>query len=87
LDAKAISSTDDDRLMFLKRWKETCVRALRLPRASWVLMDNHFRVLLETLQLKLVAGMDQLFTGVSISTENLVRVNRPITEWRVHSQT
>ncbi|HSP44015.1 MAG TPA: transposase, partial [Luteolibacter sp.] len=56
---KAIFETDDDRLVFLKRLEETCTsHGWRVH--AWVLMPNHFHLLLETPQPNLVTGMKWL---------------------------
>lgn len=56
---KAVFETDDDRLVFLKRLEETCGSCGWRVHA-WVLMGNHFHLLLETPQPNLVAGMKWL---------------------------
>ena len=45
---KVVFETDDDRLVFLKRLEETCGSCGWRVHA-WVLMGNHFHLLLETL--------------------------------------
>jgi REP element-mobilizing transposase RayT len=56
---KVVFETDDDRLVFLKRLEETCGSCGWRVHA-WVLMGNHFHLLLETPQPNLVAGMKWL---------------------------
>ncbi len=56
---KTVFETDDDRLVFLKRLEETCGSCGWRVHA-WVLMGNHFHLLLETPQPNLVAGMKWL---------------------------
>jgi putative transposase len=56
---KKIFETDDDRLVFLKRLEEVCGSCGWRVHA-WVLMNNHFHLLLETPQPNLVAGMKWL---------------------------
>ena len=56
---KVVFQTDDDRLVFLKRLEETCGSCGWRVHA-WVLMGNHFHLLLETPQPNLVAGMKWL---------------------------
>lgn len=56
---KIVFQTDDDRLVFLKRLEETCGSCGWRVHA-WVLMGNHFHLLLETPQPNLVAGMKWL---------------------------
>ena len=56
---KAVFVTDDDRLVFLKRLEETC-GSCGWQVHAWVLMGNHFHLLLETPQPNLVAGMKWL---------------------------
>jgi REP element-mobilizing transposase RayT len=46
---KKVFETDDDRLVFLKRLEETCGSCGWRVHA-WVLMGNHFHLLLETPQ-------------------------------------
>jgi putative transposase len=53
---KTVFETDDDRLVFLKRLEETCGRCGWRVHA-WVLMGNHFHLLLETPLPNLVTGM------------------------------
>ena len=56
---KAIFETDDDCLVFLKRLEEACSsHGWRVH--AWVLMPNHFHLLLETPQPNLVTGMKWL---------------------------
>ena len=56
---KVVFQTDDDRLVFLKRLEETCGSCGWRVHA-WVLMGNHFHLLIETPQPNLVAGMKWL---------------------------
>lgn len=56
---KVVFQTDDDRLVFLKRLEETC-GSCGWQVHAWVLMGNHFHLLLETPQPNLVAGMKWL---------------------------
>ncbi len=56
---KSVFETDDDRLVFLKRLEEVCGSCGWRVHA-WVLMDNHFHLLLETPQPNLVVGMKWL---------------------------
>jgi REP element-mobilizing transposase RayT len=59
---KTVFETDDDRLVFLKRLEETCGSCDWRVHA-WVLMGNHFHLLLETPQSNLVAGMKWLLVN------------------------
>lgn len=56
---KAVFEIDDDRLVFLKRLEEVCGSCGWRVHA-WVLMANHFHLLVETPQPNLVAGMKWL---------------------------
>jgi REP element-mobilizing transposase RayT len=56
---KTVFETDDDRLVFLSRLGEVCASCGWRVHA-WVLMGNHFHLLLETPQPNLVAGMKWL---------------------------
>ncbi len=56
---KTVFETDDDRLVFLKRLGETC-SSCGWRIHAWVLMGNHFHLLLKTPQPNLVAGMKWL---------------------------
>ena len=56
---KEVFQSDDDRLVFLKRLEETC-RSCGWRVHAWVLMGNHFHLLLETPQPNLVTGMKWL---------------------------
>ena len=71
---KMIFETDDDRLVFLKRLGETC-SSCRWRVHAWVLMGNHFHLLLETPQPNLVAGMKWLL-GVFSQGWNRARGRR-----------
>lgn len=51
--------TDDDRKSFLFRLGQVCASHGWMVHA-WVLMGNHFHLLLETLQANLVTGIKQL---------------------------
>ncbi len=56
--------TDDDRKAFLHRLGQVCAsHGWRVH--AWVLMDNHFHLLLETPQPNLVTGMKQLLSTYS----------------------
>jgi REP element-mobilizing transposase RayT len=56
---KTVFETDDDRLVFLKRLEEVCGSCGWRVHA-WVLMGNHFHLLLETPLPNLVTGMKWL---------------------------
>jgi len=56
---KVVFQTDDDRLVFLSRLGEICGSCGWRVHA-WVLMGNHFHLLVETPQPNLVAGMKWL---------------------------
>ena len=56
---KVVFETDDDRLVFLSRLGETCGSCGWRVHA-WVLMGNHFHLLVETPEPNLVAGMKWL---------------------------
>lgn len=56
---KAVFETDDDRLIFLSRLGEACASCGWRVHA-WVLMGNHFHLLLETPRPNLVEGMKWL---------------------------
>jgi REP element-mobilizing transposase RayT len=56
---KTVFETDDDRSVFLSRLGEVCASCGWRVHA-WVLMGNHFHLLLETPQPNLVAGMKWL---------------------------
>ncbi len=56
---KAVFETDDDRFVFLKRLEEVCGSCGWRVHA-WILMNNHFHLLLETPQPNLVVGMKWL---------------------------
>ena len=71
---KMVFETDDDRLVFLKRLGETCSSCGWRVHA-WVLMGNHFHLLLETPQPNLVAGMKWLL-GVFSQGWNRARGRR-----------
>ena len=65
---KVVFQTNDDRLVFLKRLEETCGRCGWRVHA-WVLMGNHFHLLLETPQPNLVAGMKWLLGEILQQTQ------------------
>ena len=69
-----VFETDDDRLVFLKRLGETC-NSCGWRVHAWVLIGNHFHLLLETPQPNLVAGMKWLL-GVFSQGWNRARGRR-----------
>ena len=71
---KMVFETDDDRLVFLKRLGETC-NSCGWRVHAWVLIGNHFHLLLETPQPNLVAGMKWLL-GVFSQGWNRARGRR-----------
>lgn len=60
----AVFVTDDDRKSFLFRLGQVCASHGWKVHA-WVLMGNHFHLLLETPQANLVTGMKQLLATFS----------------------
>lgn len=71
---KAVFETDDDRKVFLARLGEVCgSRGWRVH--AWVLMSNHFHLLLETPEANLVSGMKWLM-GTFSQGWNRARMRR-----------
>ena len=62
---KPIFETDDDRLVFLKRLEEICGSCGWRVHA-WVIMGNHFQLLLETSMPNLLTGMKWLLGTAGI---------------------
>lgn len=60
----AVFVTDDDRKAFLHRLGQVC-ESHGWKVHAWVLMDNHFHLLLETPQANLVSGMKWLLSAYS----------------------
>ncbi len=61
---EAVFVTDDDRKAFLHRLGQVC-ESHGWKVHAWVLMDNHFHLLLETPQPNLVTGMKWLLSAYS----------------------
>jgi REP element-mobilizing transposase RayT len=61
---EAVFVTDDDRKAFLHRLGQTC-ESHGWKVHAWVLMGNHFHLLLETPQANLVTGMKWLLSAYS----------------------
>jgi putative transposase len=71
---KSVFETDDDRHAFLTRLEEVCAsHGWRVH--AWVLMGNHFHLLLETPQPNLVTGMKWLM-GTFSQSWNRARLRR-----------
>lgn len=60
--------TDQDRLLWLQLFSDTCERFNWVCHA-WCLMDNHYHILIETMEANLARGMRHL-NGVFTQTTN-----------------
>jgi putative transposase len=63
-DIRNLFVTDEDRIDFLGRLAATC-RSFELPLLSYVLMDNHYHVLVSTEDARVSAALQLLHTGYS----------------------